>query len=445
MKPRISLTIALSILLLAIFACNPLVSTPPTASTTAEQATHTIQTRTLPPQPLPEVITPSAEEPTTEAINPTSEEATVETVTPWSTIAPQPAGPPQLPPGNQVQLDEIHMVSQTEGWGISGGILLITADGGQTWVEATPSADGVDKIYGAFLDRQTAWIIFSSGGQIDTTLTIYFTTDGGHTWTHNQGSPITTNVVGDITWAEFAALDTQNVWVMVRGVYVGAGTHYNHELFHTTDGGVSWCSLDGEISDDYTGMVFADKQFGLRTLQTTGAYGPGAPAYDITTDGGATWGGRELPPPPESPDLFNQYPYCESYQPVLLSTQSIHMLMGCFDYYTPPTQFTSYLYSSQDGGTTWTTVHLPDKVLASNDTLIYFDADHAMLLGRDMYKSADGGKTWSYIQTVTWDGQFTFVDPQHGWATGGAEGDKALVSTVDGGKKWTLIKPTTAK
>jgi photosystem II stability/assembly factor-like uncharacterized protein len=366
-------------------------------------------------------------------------------MTTWPTIAPQPAAPALLPPGTHIQLDKIHMVSQTEGWGTSGHILLKTADGGQTWREVTPSAGQADMIYGAFLDGLSAWIIFSNGGQIENPLTIYTTTDGGHTWTTNQGLQIYPNVAGDSTWAEFAALDDRNVWVMVRGVYVGAGTHYSHELFHTADGGMTWTSLDGEISDDYTGMVFADTNFGLRTLQTTGFYGPGAPTYDVTTDGGATWESRELPPPPGTPDLFNQYPYCESYQPVLLSTQSIHILVGCFDYYFPPTQFTSYLYSSQDGGTNWTSVHLPDKVLANQDRLFYFDADHALLLGRDMYKSTDGGQTWSYVQTVSWEAQLTFVDPLHGWATGGPVGEKALVNTIDGGKKWVLIKPVIAK
>jgi photosystem II stability/assembly factor-like uncharacterized protein len=337
------------------------------------------------------------------------------------------------------------MVTLTDGWGISGAYLLKTADGGQNWREVTPSTSQADTLFGAFLDAQTAWVVFSNGSQFNTPMTIYTTSDGGGTWRTNQGPPIYPNAMGDTTWAEFAALDAQNVWVMVRGVYVGAGTHHNHELFHTTDGGQTWTSQDGEISDDYTGMVFADPEFGLRTLQTTGAYGPGAPNYDVTTDGGATWQSRELPPPAGAPDLFNQYPYCESYQPVLLSAQSIHMLMACFDYKFPPQQFTSYLYSSQDGGSTWTTVHLPAKVLASEDRLFYFDASNALLLGRDMYKSADGGQTWTYVQTVTWDAQLSFVDPLHGWATGGAVGEKALVKTVDGGKKWILIKPVIVK
>jgi formylglycine-generating enzyme required for sulfatase activity/photosystem II stability/assembly factor-like uncharacterized protein len=380
----------------------------------------------------PEATTPTTGEPTTTPLNASP------------TLAHQPTATAQLLPGSHFQLDEIHMVSQTEGWGISGGTLLVTVDGGQTWRDVTPSVSQADKIYGAFLNRQTAWIIFSFGGHIDYSLTIYFTTDGGQTWSTNQGPPLTTDVSGDSTWAEFAILDARNVWVMARGVQVGAGVHYRHKLFHTSDGGLTWTSLDGEYSDDYTGMVFSDTKFGLRTLQDLGFAGSGPPVYNVTTDGGATWEGRNLPPPPEAPDLFKQYPYCESYQPVLLSTQSVHMLVACFDYH-PNTPFTSYLYSSQDGGTTWTAVHLPDKALASQDTLIYFDADHALLLGRDMYKSSDGGQTWSFVQTVSWDGQFSFVDSQHGWGVVRGGGLVALVNTINGGKTWAEIKPAIAK
>lgn len=432
MRTRFLFIAALSILLLAAFACNSSSLSTPTAYLPSETPAG--------PDTLP---TPSlTAQPTAEKPTPTMEELTPTPLDTLPTLAPQPAAPARLTPGNHLQLDEIHMVSLTEGWGILGQYLLITADGGQTWHEVTPGTGAADKLYGAFLDPENAWIIFSSGGQIDPDLRVYFTTDGGRTWNYNQGQPVETNIMGESTWAEFAALNARNVWVMVRGVYLGAGTHYNHALFHTSDGGLTWTSMDGEISDDYTGMVFADAQTGLRTLQTIGAYGPGAPVYDLTSDGGLTWEGRELPPPPEAPDLFNEYPYCESYQPVLQSTLSIHMLVGCFEYQNPPVQFTSYLYTSQDGGATWTTVRLPDKVLASQATLFYFDSDHALLLGRDIYKSEDGGRTWSFVQSVYWDGQFSFVDAQHGWAVVRANGQVALVQTSDGARTWSEIKPT---
>jgi hypothetical protein len=233
--------------------------------------------------------------------------------------------------------------------------------------------------------------------------------------------------------------------VLVRGVYVGAGTHFNHELFHTTDGGLTWSALDSQISDDYTGMIFVDANTGLRTLQTTGAYASAPPAYEVTSDGGANWENRELPPPPDAPDLFNQYPYCETYQPVLLSTQSIRMLVGCFDYYSPPRQFSSYFYASQDGGATWKTIHLPDKVQAQQDRLLYFGLNNALLLGRDIYLSTSDGQTWDFVKTVNWDGQFSFSDPQYGWAVARANGAVALVQTTDWATTWTLIKPTIAR
>ncbi len=443
MKPTSLATAVCSLLFLGLTGCNLTAAPTPAASPSAEQPISLLPTQTAPAQTALETMTPTVEAPTSTLT--ATIETPAETETPWPTVAAQPAAAAQLPSGSALQLDEIHMVSLTDGWGISGALLLKTFDGGRTWREVTPESGGTNSVSGAFLDALNAWIVFSSSNQVNTPLAIYHTSDGGLTWTVNQGAPIYPNASGDVTWAEFAALDARNVWVMVRAVALGAGTHYNHELFHTTDGGQNWTSQDGEISDDYTGMVFADTDFGLRTLQTTGFYEPGAPNYDVTTDGGATWQSRELPPPPKTPDLFSQYPNCETFQPVLLSNQSVRMLMGCFDDNNPSQQFTSYLYSSQDGGMTWTTVLLPAKVQASQDRLFYFDAFHTLLVGRDIFKSEDGGQTWSYVQSVTWDAQLSFVDPLHGWATGGAEGDKALVNTVDGGKKWVLIKPTTKK
>jgi hypothetical protein len=230
--------------------------------------------------------------------------------------------------------------------------------------------------------------------------------------------------------------------MLVRGVYVGAGTHFNHELLRSQDGGLTWIALDGQISDDYTGMVFADMNFGLRTLQTTGAYAPAPPTYEITTSGGAAWESHELPPPLETPDLFSRYPYCETYQPSLVTTRSIRMLVGCFDYYDPPQQFDSYFYTSQDGGATWQMIQLPDKVQAVHTQLLYFGLNNALLLGRDIYLSTSDGQTWSFVKTVNWDGQFSFNDPQYGWAVAHSNGETALVQTTDWAATWTVIKPT---
>lgn len=356
---------------------------------------------------------------------------------------PQPAVAPRLKPGDAVLLEEIEMKSHIEGWGISEGNVLTTVDGGKTWREATPPesfpAGAKVQAYGAFLDIHAAWIIFAMDGQIDPRASVWHTTDSGRNWT--PGTPLNHQAYGDQVWAEFALLDAQNIWMMVRGVYVGAGTHHDHELFHSVDGGLTWSSLDGQTSDDYTAMIFADPRNGLRTLQTTGAYAPAPPAFDITTDSGATWQTRELPAPPGAPNLFERYPYCETYQPVMSPAKSIRMLIGCFDYKNPPEQFTGFLYSSQDGGASWLTAPLPAKARAEQSQVVYLDAGRILLLGRNIYLSTNSGQQWKFVKMVNWDGQFSFIDPQEGWAIARANGETALVHTTDGAATWKIINP----
>lgn len=427
------------LILLVMLACGPLT---PAASTPAA-----LLSKEEPPSitPTPSVPLP----PRTEAPTPAAAEPTHWPLESWPTLAPQPPGPAHFQGGDAIHMDSIAMTSTTEGWGIIGPYVLATADGGQTWREATPPeslAPGQqNQAYGAFLDAQTAWIVFSQGGQILPEALVWQTVDSGRTWT--RSSPLAHQVGGVSVWAEFAVLDAQNVWLMVRSVFVGTCTQHAHELFHTGDGGLTWTSLDGQISDDYTGMVFRDALNGLRTLQTTGCgYGAAPPAYDVTTDGGANWESRELPPPREAPDLFSQYIDCETYQPDVFSTKFIRMLMGCEDVHNPPTKFTSYLYASYDGGNSWDTQLLPDKVRASQDTLIFFGAYPTLLLGRDMYKNTNGGfGDWSSVKTVNWDGRFSFVDPQTGWAVARSGPELALVKTIDGGSTWNVIKPRIAE
>ena len=108
-------------------------------------------------------------------------------------------------------------------------------------------------------------------------------------------------VYGDATWAEFAAVDDTTGWMMVRGVYVGAGTHYVAQLFQTVDG-ITWIPIpDGDVGVDYTGMVFADEDNGWLTWQTTGAYAAAPPEVAMTSDGGYNWDVMDLPPPDDAP------------------------------------------------------------------------------------------------------------------------------------------------
>jgi photosystem II stability/assembly factor-like uncharacterized protein len=390
------------------------------------------------PSPTPVSETPTIEIAPTEAgTNPPPD------TQPAPNTSHQPAASAHHHAGDSIQLDEIHMFDSQNGWAVSRADVLVTTDGAQTWHEVTPleSAPVGSHVQaqGAFLDRLNAWIIFSIDDQIPTDAVVWHTTDAGHTWT--ASAPLEHQAYGDKVWAELSALDATHAWLMMRGVVLGAGTHYATQFFRTTDGGLTWTPLVGDVGTDYTGLTFGDPQNGLLTWQTTGPYAPAPPAYAVTSDGAVNWDSRELPPPPDAPDVFNTSPYCEPYQPRALSARSIRMLVGCFDEYDPPHVFSSYLYASDDGGVTWTSTRLPDKVQAANDTLYFIDVKDALLLGRDIYRTSDGGQTWAYVKSVNWDGQFSFIDSQTGWAVARAGDQIALVKTVNGGYLWGELKP----
>ncbi|MEP7135005.1 MAG: hypothetical protein ABI904_08735 [Chloroflexota bacterium] len=362
-------------------------------------------------------------------------------------VSAQPASASQHKSGEAIKLDSITMNNVLNGWSLSGGEVLVTTDGAQTWREVTPPEvmppDAKIQVYGTFLDAQHAWVIFAANDQIPPEAVVWQTADAGHTW--SASAPLNHTAYGEFLWAEFSALDATHLWLMMRGVYLGAGTHYAAQFFRTTDGGRTWLLLVGDVGVNYTGLVFADADHGLLTWQTTGAYAPSPPEYAVTTDGATNWDVRGLPPPSDALTLFVDSPYCEPYQPHLLSDHSTRVLVGCFDTeYNPPQVFSSYLYSSEDGGSTWTSTHLPDPVLASNATLFFFNATDALLLGRDIYRSTNGGLSWNYVKSVNWDGQFTFVDPQTGWAIARAGDETALVKTSNGGALWLEIKPVIA-
>ena len=147
---------------------------------------------------------------------------------------------------------------------------------------------------------------------------------------------------------------TSTGWMMIRGVYVGAGTHYVAQLFQTVDG-ITWIPIpDGDVGVDYTGMVFADEDNGWLTWQTTGAYAAAPPEVAVTSDGGYNWDVMDLPPPEDNPDLFEKYEYCEPYQPNLLSA---HRKSGCWSpasiIMTLPGISSATSTASDDGGDNW--------------------------------------------------------------------------------------------
>jgi hypothetical protein len=186
---------------------------------------------------------------------------------------------------------------------------------------------------------------------------------------------------------------------------------------------------------------------------------PPAPAYWLSVDGGSIWYEHRLPPPLVEPDLFDQYWQCFPQQLNLLSEEIIRLVVTCWDERQGENPLISgpgevaYLYISGDGGTSWETYLLPPAVewrikvpptgSVSNGTvrMIFVSATDGMLLGREMFRTANAGVTWLPMNTVSWDGQFSFVDSWLGWAITRNEDESALVYTEDGGRTWQMLNP----
>jgi photosystem II stability/assembly factor-like uncharacterized protein len=366
---------------------------------------------------------------------------------------PQPAAVPRYREGERVILTRIEMMSRTRGWAIAGGSVLRTTDGGDTWREVTPpdpSLSSMSEAFGGFLDSERAWVVL--GRRLDEYSSVipqptglWHTTDGGNTW--SSSLPVLHEAVGDAMWAEFWALDSEHAWVALRGVYVGAGTHYSAHFFRTTNSGATWEPLPDDVGVDYTGMAFADQDVGWLTWQSTGAYAAAPPGYAVTHDGGFSWDLRTLPAPGDRSTLFEEFEYSEPFELNVLSSESIRLLVATwFGLASGDSDaFTGYLYASEDGGETWNARDLPPDVLASDYQLIFFDGSQGLLLGRKMYRTEDAGLTWSPVKTVAWDGQFSFVDPLQGWAIARSGTAIAFVRTLDGGFSWFEVEPRIAR
>ncbi len=327
---------------------------------------------------------------------------------------------------------------------------------------------------------------------------VWYTSDSGRTW--NTSAPLGHTLE---PWSNllpsFSMVDHQNGWLRLSGGYVAAGPKKVTEYFYTTDGGATWDRVsstwcpderlqpglmgrcfespfsesfipppDGSIvySADPPGWVSEMgffNQTGWILVDDSGCgpcYGnQPAPAYWLSVDGGSSWHQYRLPTPQAEPDLFDQYWQCYPQQLNLLSEEIVRLVVACWDKrqgddwrFAGPGE-TAYLYASGDGGASWQTYPLPPAVEwrvevpptgsvgEGKVSMIFINSTHGMLLGREMFRTPDAGATWLPINTVSWDGEFSFVDLWLGWAIARNEDESALVYTEDGGETWQILKP----
>jgi photosystem II stability/assembly factor-like uncharacterized protein len=423
---------ALFSILLAACATTATV-VPPTATPTQAPPTETaIPSAT----PLPPTSTPTEVPPTSTATSGVANSIT------------------HFPSGQEFSVTAIHMVDAHTGWAIGGLVtpgdhVLFTTDGGNTWKDVTPpeeAATGGEQkaATGYFQDAQSAWVVFSYlSGTTPAQSVVWRTQDGGATWQASQ--PLDLSGLNEFyNPGSLQFVDGQAGWLLV---HVGVGMmHDYYVLYHTTDSGVNWARIQDPYKDtsstmscSKTALLFTDATHGWLLGDCQGV-AAGVQLFK-SNDAGVTWQPLSLPEPPDYPGFFSTEAQvaCGAYDPFFFGNDLGRIAVNCHDYSGTQITYFYYLYTTQDGGSTWTSNTYP------GEGIYFFSADTGWAISKKIQLTTDGGRTWKAISDVSWKAQMDFVSEQIGWAIATADNQVALVKTDNGGARWSILVPSVVK
>lgn len=346
---------------------------------------------------------------------------------PVTTLPPSPTFGPGLP----LPFRSIHMLTPTSGWGITGGRVFRTTDGGTHWQDVTPSAAPEVTEIAAFLTSSLAWVV---GKPPAGPLMVFKTTDSGLTW-QPGGS------LQNATPNQMLFVSPQEGWILAD---LGAPpTYYTAAILRTTDGGASWVKMASADGTAQNSAIPYGMKSGLGFLNASTGWLTGSAAPEenvfwlsVTHDGGASWQQQPLPMPPgvhnaqfylSPPSFFNEH---DGILPVMMFTTSTHVI-------------SLDIYVTHTGGTTWQST-TPVQANFPN----FIDVAHGWVAdGRTLFVTSDSGQHWAPLPTnsaLCEVENLDFVSRAIGWAINAPPSALALPSllkTTDGGQTWTVVKP----
>lgn len=357
-------------------------------------------------------------------------------------------------------IDTIEMIDAHSGWALGHPVhasspydlVLRTTDGGQSWVDVTPSAVATAK-YTLSRGSVTADRMLIVVSNPEQSILSYRTTDGGRTW--SAGKPAKASFGDGILEAQF--VDATHGFA--EDSTAGNGT-LSGELFRTDDGGMTWSRVAKTDWSSKTNahnlpfggdILFANSKLGWlaggeRAAQLADIGGPGFVWLYRTVDGGATWQHQSLPVPVgyHAAITFVSAP---SYAGSTGLVEVTYQVPG-------KTDEVSVLYKTTNSGKTWSPVTKPSGFINSYGLLSPHVAYLAMSSG-PMYWTSDGGKTWTRASgsrlpvsgnvgsgsSGNWNNFAVdnFVNGKTGWATAWSSGNSVLIKTINGGQSWSIV------
>ncbi len=346
----------------------------------------------------------------------------------------------QLPVMENVEIIEFRFYTPSRGWAVTRdqNQVLITTDGGQTWLNTTPAdldplPEGLTSlaIRPFFLDQDTAWFMPYTLGQA----TLYHTQAGGQSW------EIT---VPPFEQATFYFLDQESGYALV-GLGAGAGSHYV-AIYRTDDGGTTWTMTFTHEPGETRSLPNGGSKNGITFRDVEYGWIAGAIPMDdhfylyYTQDGGLTW--------IKETDIALPSDFAGSmldiWQPVMVAPDWVYLPVRA---YPPAGDIYLLVYRSEDFGETWAY----RGAVEHGGAIDFVSADEGWLVAEaGLFHSTDGGGTWSAVSTMgIAPGEFflkvDFLDSQTGWVLTTPE-DQSLESlklyrTDDGGENWALLLP----
>ncbi len=321
------------------------------------------------------------------------------------------------------------------------------------------------------LDANNGWALSGAG--------VLRTSDGGTTW--HDATPA--GISSRPAFGFF--LDEATAWVIFSGADPTSGT-----LYHTADGGVNWTS--SQIPFGEGSIQFIDPLHGWALASLGYALSHQAVSIYRTDDAGVTWT-QVFTDDPTASNTSDTLPFAGDKSGLTALDLDHAWVAG-----SEPVSDFIYLYTTQDGGKTWSSQNpplpagfagamtnanppyffnanegvLPVGIYANTSAMVLYVTQnggknwsaaapapingHVSLAspadffvwdgGPSLYSSQDAGKTWSTVQTnVNFPNElvsFQFIDPSTGWAvTGDANSHYGLYQTTDGGAVWNALIP----
>jgi photosystem II stability/assembly factor-like uncharacterized protein len=366
-------------------------------------------------------------------------------------ISPAAASTPARPlPAN---LSTIHMTTALVGWATNQKDVLHTADGGRTWLKATPSFPrghtgySTDFLSLDVVDARTAWLAAPNGlgSNGRTGVSLFHTTNAGRTWRRFPALPVGAfDNLGDLQF-----VDRAHGWlVVVRDVGM---SQLHFDIYRTVNGGVRWQRVLSDkrngLNSTSGGLPSCDCGQSFTYVSRTAGWAAGCycglvPTRQLfyrTLDGGRYWRPYRLPLP-----LAHRGSTIGTDAPRFF-TRSVAVLPVTLLRIRSGMSFLFDAYHTNNGGRTWhgTT---PIKVSSYLDHVQFVDPSHGFVLdGRRLIRTSDGGRHWQSLPTSLsgFNGsEPDFVSPTVGFATKpiGTSNRTRLLRTTDGGRTWKSVQ-----